>query len=181
MFFFYIGVETAIGGWLVALAGEVGTPEFQALLVGSGFWVAFLLGRAVVAAGLVRRFSETALYFPALVLAGLGILLLLFSSSLPGIALGTLITGFALGPLFPFSVAFLAEIMHRHGARDTGWIFAIGGCGAAALPWLTGRLGDTTGLQEAFIVPLGGLVIVAALLAIFRPFLVPEMSTDSQD
>jgi fucose permease len=179
IFFCYLGVETSIGGWLVALSEQVGTKGFLPLLIASGFWTTFLLSRAVVAAGLVRHFAETSLYLVGLTLTGLGLLLLLLSPSLPGIASGGLLTGLALGPLFPFTVTFLAEVMNRRGARDTGWIFAIGGCGAAAFPWLTGRLGDAMGLQVAFVVPLVGLVVLAGLFLVFRPFLASLASTDS--
>ena len=64
-----VGTETAVGGWIVAVY-PAGGPV-PALLVGGGFWAAFLAGRAV-APVLLRRWSESALHAGALALAGLG-------------------------------------------------------------------------------------------------------------
>ena len=169
MFFLYIGVENSIGGWLIDLSEQVGQMGLWAMLVGSGFWASVLVGRALLATGWFRDLSEFSLYTGALALAATGLALLLFGRAAPALALGALLSGFGLAPLFPLSVSFLAELMARDGSRDTGWIFALGSCGGAVLPWLTGRVdGGSEMLRFGFVVPLVGLVGLATLLTAFR-------------
>lgn len=162
--FLYVGIENAVGGWLVSLADQF-QPMRSAtsLWIGSGFWAALLGGR-VVAPLLLRRMSERVLYGTGLAVAGAGLLGLLTSGSQPGVAVSAVAVGAGLAPLFPLTVSFLAELTASTESRSTGWVFALAGTGGAVLPWLTARLaGGAEQLAAGFIAPIAGLTLLALL------------------
>lgn len=165
--FLYVGSENAVGGWLVAFSDELGGGRSAvSLWIGSGFWAALLAGRAAAPA-LLRRWSEPALYRASLAVAGAGMLLLALAGSRPAVAAGALLAGVGLAPLFPLTVSILAERTEADGSRRTGWLFAFGGLGGAALPWLSGQVADAAP-GHAFAVPLAGLVLLAMLYLLLR-------------
>ena len=172
--FLYVGIENSVGGWLVSLA-----DEFQAkrsatsLWIGSGFWAALLVSRAV-APLVLRRVSEPALYGAGVLLAGGGLLGLLLSRSQAGLAVAAVATGAGLAPLFPLTISFLAALTAATRSRNTGWVFALAGAGGAVLPWLTGWLaGGADGLAAGFVAPIGGLVLLALLFGLLRRLSAP--------
>ncbi len=164
MFFLYVGVENAVGGWLVALSDELGGERsVVSLLIGSGFWGAILAGRAC-APLLLRYTSEPSLYWSCLALAAGGALLLILSESRPAVAGGALAAGLGLAPLFPLTISILAGATAGSRSRKAGWVLACGGLGGAALPWLSGQVTGLSGaLRHGFAVPLAGLALLALL------------------
>ena len=167
--FLYVGIENAVGGWLVSLADQF-QPARSAtsLWIGSGFWAALLGGR-VVAPLLLRRMSERLLYGSGLAVAGAGLLGLLTSGSQPGVAVSAVAVGAGLAPLFPLTVSFLAELTVSTRSRSTGWVFALAGTGGAVLPWLTARLaGGAERLAAGFVAPIAGLTLLALLFGVLN-------------
>lgn len=162
--FLYVGIESAVGGWLVSLADQFqAARSATSLWIGSGFWAALLATRAA-APLLLRRVSEPALYRAGVLLAGAGLFGLLLSGSQTGLAVAAVATGAGLAPLFPLTISFLAALTEATRSRNTGWVFAVAGTGGAALPWLTGRLaGGADGLAAGFVAPIGGLFLLALL------------------
>jgi fucose permease len=168
MLFLYVGVETAVGGWLVALTDQVRNGESAvSLLVNACFWGALLAGRAG-APLLLSRVAEPALYKTSLALALAGVLSILAVPAPAAMAAGALLAGFGLAPLFPLTVAFLSALTASTGSRGTGWVFAFAGLGGAALPWLTGQAAGRAGLAAGFLVPAAGLALLAALFSLYR-------------
>ncbi len=167
--FLYVGIENAVGGWLVSLADHF-QPSRSAtsLWVGSGFWAALLGGRAA-APFVLRRISERVLYANGIAVAGVGLLGLLTSGSQAGVAASAVAVGAGLAPLFPLTVSFLAELTASTRSRSTGWVFALAGTGGAALPWLTGQLaGGADRMAAGFVAPIGGLALLALLFGLLR-------------
>lgn len=169
MLFLYVGVENAIGGWLVALADPLGAERSAvSLLIGSGFWGALLAGR-LGAPFLLRRVSEAQLYTVSLVVAMVGTLVLSTADSRSGSGVGSVLAGLGLAALYPLTVSLLAARTASTGSRTTGWVFALGGLGGATLPWLTGRVAAVAGSSDrAFWVPFFGLTLLAAIFARLR-------------
>ena len=168
MLFLYVGSESAIGGWLVTLSDRLGGDRsIASLFIGSGFWAALLVGRAVTPL-LLRSWSEEMLFRTALALAAAGALLVLLADSRSTLALGAVAAGLGLAPLFPLTVSRISSETAGRSARLTGWAFVGSGLGGATLPWLTERVGGgALSLQHGFVVPLVGLVLLA-LLALRR-------------
>lgn len=173
--FLYVGIENAVGGWLVSLA-----DQFQAartatsLWIGSGFWAALLASRAI-APLLLRRISEPALYGAGIALAGAGLVGLLAGRSQAEVAVASVAVGAGLAPLFPLTVSFLAELTAATRSRSTGWVFALAGTGGAALPWLTARIaGGADRLAAGFVAPMAGLALLALLFGLLRRVAQPQ-------
>ncbi len=164
MLFVYVGVENAVGGWLVTLSDELGGERaVVSLVIGSGFWGAILVGRAGTP-WVLRHLSETALFRTCLALAAFGTLLLVLSGSRVAMASGAVATGLGMAPLFPLTVSILAAATAGTRSRTAGWVLACGGLGGAALPWLTGQVTGASGtLRHGFVVPLAGLIVLTAL------------------
>lgn len=162
MLFLYVGVESSVGGWLVALADQLGERDALSMLVASGFWSALLAGRAATPL-LLRRLREPTLYGAALALAGLGTAGVLVGGSRAAVAAAALCAGAGLAPLFPLTVSTLVAGTGIAGSRRTGWVFTLGGLGGACIPWLTARLAERSGaLIDGFAVPLAAIVVLAA-------------------
>ena len=167
--FLYVGIENAVGGWLVSLADQFQSARTAtSLWIGSGFWAALLASRAI-APLLLRRISEPALYGAGIALAGAGLVGLLAGRSQAEVAVSAVAVGAGLAPLFPLTVSFLAELTASTRSRSTGWVFALAGTGGAALPWLTARIaGGADRLAAGFVAPMAGLALLALLFGLLR-------------
>ncbi|MCP4203421.1 MAG: MFS transporter [bacterium] len=177
LLFFYVGTEISIGGWLVALSDQFSAERSAlSLIIGSGFWAAVLVGRAIAAIAL-RRLTETAVYSASLLVAGTGAVGLFLADSRAAVAGGALLAGLGLAALYPLTISILAAVTASGRSRFAGLIMACGGFGGAVLPWLTGRLSEASGeasaavessLSRGFLVPIAGLVVLAALFATYQ-------------
>ena len=173
--FLYVGIENAVGGWLVSLADQFQSARTAtSLWIGSGFWAALLASRAI-APLLLRRVSEPALYGAGIALAGAGLVGLLAGRSQAEVAVASIAVGAGLAPLFPLTVSFLAELTAATRSRSTGWVFALAGTGGAALPWLTARIaGGADRLAAGFVAPMAGLALLALLFGVLRRVAQPQ-------
>jgi FHS family glucose/mannose:H+ symporter-like MFS transporter len=170
LLFLYVGTETTVGGWVVALAAQVTGERTASLLVGAGFWGALLVGRGL-APILLRRVSEPQLHGFALALSGAGLLTLLLATSRSGITSGALLAGAGLAPLFPLIVSAVAGEAETAGSGPAGPVFAMAGLGAACVPWLAGHVADREGaLRLGFLVPVGAVALMSAISLAFHAF-----------
>jgi len=167
--FLYTGAEATAGGWVIALAGERHTAAGAGSnYVGSAFWGALLFGR-VVAPAVIGAVSERTLHRFCLALSGAGCVAILIARSPWGTAAGALVVGLGMAPLFPLIAARLVAFTERHRSRASGTVFAVGGVGAGALPWIAGiAAAKSGGLWVAFLVPLAALAAMGGLLAVGR-------------
>jgi len=168
----YVGTENAIAGWLIDMADRLGGERgATSMLIGSGFWGAVLTGRGLTPLFL-RRLSEPAVYAGSLALAGAGALTLLVAGSQASLAAGAVVAGLGCAPLFPLTISLIAGATAADGSRGAGWVFAGGGLGGAALPWLTGRLAAAGGevgalpYNPGFLVPVLGVAAMALLFGL---------------
>lgn len=166
LFFFYVGTESAVSGWVVSLSEEIGGGRSISLLAHAAFWGLLLVGRGVTPI-VLRRLDDRALFAVALVLSALGVGILLLVASPELVVVGSGLCGLGLAPVFPLTVSFLAE--RTAGGRAGGWVFAFAGLGGAALPWVSGRVAEAaSGVQSSFVVPLVGVAVLAAIFASLR-------------
>ena len=159
--FVYVGTETAVAGWVVALAESLGGARSLALAAHAAFWTCLLAGRGLTPFAL-RRLTDRQIYGVGWGLASVGVVGLVTAGSPLMIAIAAGVAGLGCGPLFPLTVSFLSE--RTAGGRSGGWVFAFAGFGAAVLPWIAGRVAESSSIQLAFWVPV---VALAALIAIF--------------
>ena len=162
IFFCYVGTEATFGGWMVSLASEFeSTGPTVALLIGSSFWAALLIGRGL-AAPLLRNISENRLYWASLAVAGLGTGLLITVPRASVVWLAACLGGLGLASIFPLTVSLMTQHAERLGTDNTGWVFAAAGLGGASIPWLVGQITEFAGATRfGFAIPLLSLTLVA--------------------
>jgi FHS family glucose/mannose:H+ symporter-like MFS transporter len=157
LFFFYVGTESSIGGWVASYARRIdtGSGTFWALTP-SFFWGALLLGRAL-APVMLRHVRETTLASAGLVLASLGVFVLLLANTMGLVVVGTSLAGLGLASVFPINIAMLSQWFGEMASRIGGVMFALSSLGGATVPWLVGALSSHFGsLRVGLTVPLLG-------------------------
>jgi fucose permease len=171
LFFIYVGSEGGVSGWISTYAWRTTVGAGTAwVLMPSLFWMALLLGRALVPLFL-RSMKPLTLAQWGLSLASAGIIVLFEARNLSMIAVGVGIAGFGFSSVFPIAIASLSG---KFGARESqvaGVMFALAGCGGATLPWLAGYISTVFGsLRYGLLVPLCGCLAMLTLNAqISRP------------
>lgn len=158
----YIGNENALAGWLPSFAVR-NSPVFQASTVALLYWLSEFVIRLLLA-GPLQSISEAVLYRGCLLvlLSTQVVLVLTPHPSFALILLATLISGAAIGPLYPLIVAFLLARTGNH--PGVGPIFASSSLGGATLPWLTGLVSTYFGgLRSGLAVPALALLLMLLL------------------
>ena len=160
----YVGTEVSIGGWIVLFMIRIrhGAP-FQSGLTATGFWLGITMGRVTL--GFVTgRLGEKVAVSAYLVL-GLGLQLIFwlvpqFVVSAVAVAL----LGFFMGPLFPASIIACTKILpQRLHVAAIGISAAIGGGGAAVLPFAVGAVAQKAGVQALQPIILGLLAVLLGI------------------
>ncbi|KAF8911672.1 MFS general substrate transporter [Gymnopilus junonius] len=144
----YIGVEVTIGGWVVTFIRVIRGGGPSSGYVASGFFGGLTAGR-VLLIWVNQKIGEVNAIWVYTVLA------LLFQLTVwlvPSIVLNTIaicFIGVLLGPMYPIVMRHSARIIPRHLVTGSiGWIAAAGAVGSALLPFFTGRLANTYGIQS---------------------------------
>jgi fucose permease len=153
-FFLYVGVESALGGWLATLVKRLVHSQPSAWLPAlSIFWGGLVLGRGL-APFLLRRMRDRTLSLIGLAAATMAVLVLILGRGQLWLNSAAALAGLGLAPVFPVTIALLSHFgeMER---RIAGPMFAFAGFGGAVLPWLVGVVSTATGsLQTGLVVPL---------------------------
>jgi FHS family glucose/mannose:H+ symporter-like MFS transporter len=152
-----VGVEAALSGWLTTYSHRAGLRSLAgAALATSLFWFGEMLSRLAFSTRLLAKIGRRATLH-ATIWGVLVSLAALVAAPYPSaILVAAAVAGVCIGPLYPLLLSFMLE----HSAR--GWIFAVGGVGAAVFPWLTGALSSHfNSLRFGLIAPCGaGLIMV---------------------
>lgn len=160
--FLYVGIENTMGGWLSTYAHRIGIEDARhATAMATFFWGALLAGRGLISAVLLVL-PERRVYLGSLVLLGCGIALVVAAHAPLPLAVGAVVTGLALAPIFPLN---LSLFMARAGEFSrAGMMLAISGFGGSVLPWLTGVVSGHSGsLRLGLLVPALAVVLMLAL------------------
>ena len=164
LLFLYVGIETALGGWLSTLATRLahpGTMGAFAISASSFFWLALLVGRGLSPL-LLKLVPETLLQPLAVACSVASICLLLVARSYTDIAIASSLVGLSLAPVFPLSLSFF--LSHADKSKSAGMVFAICGLGGAALPWMTGAVSSYRhSLQWGLSIPLVAALFMLGL------------------
>jgi fucose permease len=161
LFFFYAGVEVAVGQWTFSLFTEArGLPAATAGLWVSVYWGSLTAGRFLFGY-LVGVAPRAALLRACLVAVAVGAALIWLRISPTLGFLGLALAGLSLAPIFPSLIATTpARLGAAHTANAVGFQIAAAALGAALVPAAIGVLAGRLGLEV-----LGpSLVILAGLL-----------------
>ncbi|KAL6706524.1 hypothetical protein ACN47E_005463 [Coniothyrium glycines] len=160
----YVGVEVALGGWIVKFMLEVRNgEEFASGMTATGFWMGITVGRIVL--GFVTpRLGEKlaiAIYLPITMALEL-VFWLVPQFYVSAVAVS--FQGFFLGPLFPAAVVAATKLLPRHlHVSAIGFAAAFGGSGAAIFPFAVGAIAQGHGVKVLQPIVLALLGVIAAL------------------
>ncbi|KAL1791794.1 hypothetical protein ACET3X_009545 [Alternaria dauci] len=146
-FLTYVGIETAISGWIVSfMLRSRHATTYVAGLSSSGYWIGMAVGRLTLGFATdkmgVRR--ANGLYF--LVALAIDISFAVSSSPVASVALMTML-GFIMGPMFPSGVVVLTRLLpaELHVAA-VSFVASLGQIGAAFSPFVIGAVIDGIGI-----------------------------------
>lgn len=163
LFFFYTGVESAMGLWIATLLVTTrGTSAAKAGSAAALYWGGLTLGRVVIGWVVGRLGQRNVLRLTMAAAAGL--LLVLALPIPPTLTIGGFaLLGFAFGPIFPLLMHETpARFPGPQGARLVGLQIAGASAGVATLPWLLGAAGRW--ITPHAIVPLALALFGGVLL-----------------
>jgi FHS family glucose/mannose:H+ symporter-like MFS transporter len=155
-----VGIEAAMSGWLTTYSHRAGLHSLAgAALATSLFWLGEMISRLAFSTRLLAKMGRRAT-LRATIWGVLASVAALIAAPYPSAILAVaVIAGVCIGPLYPLLLSFMLE----HSSR--GWIFAVGGVGAAVFPWLTGMLSSHFhSLRLGLTAPCGAGLIMVALL-----------------
>lgn len=166
--FFYVGVEVALGGWIVTFMLNVrnGAP-FASGMVATGFWLGITVGR-VVLGFITGRIGEK---LAVTVYLALSVALELLFWLVPNFLASAFFAGFLgffSGPLFPAAIMVATKLLPRRlHVSAIGFVAAFGSSGAAVFPFVVGAIAQSKGvwvLQPFALALLAGLFIVWVII-----------------
>lgn len=146
---FYVGIETNAGSWSYSFLTEwrhEGTL-FAGWLV-SGYWLGLSLGRFTQSQIFERlRLSNVALLQVCIAEAVVGMLLIWLVPSGVVAAVGLILVGYGLGPIYPTVVALMPGLVPpRMLSSAIGFLVSLSIPGIAIFPWIAGILAQDIGL-----------------------------------
>ncbi|KAL2832503.1 major facilitator superfamily domain-containing protein [Aspergillus cavernicola] len=153
----YVGVEVAIGGWIVTFLMRVRNgADFASGMGATGFWLGITFGRVVlgfVTPRIGEKVSIVIYIFFSITASLIVWLVPNFHASIIAVS----IQGFFLGPLFPGAVVVATRLLPRElHVSAIGFAAAFGASGAAVLPFAVGAVAQARGVEvlQPFVVGL---------------------------
>jgi FHS family glucose/mannose:H+ symporter-like MFS transporter len=128
----YVGTEAGVGAWITSHLESAGVHS------------ALGLGRLLVAL-VPARVPEPAIILTASGIAAIALAVALVGGAAPA---AYIVTGFALAPIFPTGIVWLARLMPAD-ARATSWLFPAAMLGGAAIPGAIGVAIAQAGIAAA--------------------------------
>ncbi|KAH4177683.1 hypothetical protein HBI04_033720 [Parastagonospora nodorum] len=163
-FFLYIGVEVALGGWVVTfMRRERAGGDFASGMVATGFWTGITLGRVVL--GFVTpRLGEKLAVLLYITFAMVCQLIFWLVPSFHVSAIFVSLQGFFLGPLFPATIVAVTKVLPPYlYVSAIGFAAAFGGGGGAVLPFAIGSLAQAKGVSVLQPIIMAVLAVLLSL------------------
>jgi fucose permease len=167
--FFYISCEVGIWNWLVRHLTAQGIPESRALnILSLGFALGLLIGRVIVSPILIHVPAVIVTLVASIAMAITTFLMLRVGSSTSAFAL-VFLTGLAMAPVFPTTLAIVGDAFPRMTGTAIGFVITCGWAGLAVSSRLIGAVAgtDPRRLRKALlIIPASAVIMVGLNLAI---------------
>lgn len=159
----YVGLEVALGGWIVEFMIQVRKGEpFASGMTATGFWLGLTIGRFVLGFITPKIGEKLAITIYLPITMGLELLFWLVPQFIvSAVAVG--LQGFFIGPLFPAAIVAMSKLLPRHlHVGAIGFAAAFGGSGAAVLPFAVGAIAQARGVQvlQPIILGLLGVILI---------------------
>ncbi|KAA8650184.1 putative MFS transporter [Aspergillus tanneri] len=144
----YVGIEVALGGWIVTFMMRVRQGEpFASGMAATGFWLGITFGRVVLGFVTPKIGEKVSIVIYSLCQMVCGLILWLVPNFYVSIVAVSL-QGFFLGPFFPGVVIVAMKLLPRSvHVSAIGFAAAFGGGGAAVLPFAVGAIAQAKGVQ----------------------------------
>ncbi|MBX6723104.1 MAG: MFS transporter, partial [Dactylosporangium sp.] len=165
----YVGLEIAVGNWgfNFLIEGRAAADTVAGLTM-SGYWLGLTAGRFVLSP-VATRMGLTKINLLYLSMFGVAVAIVFsWIASIAGLAaLGFVLLGFFLGPIFPTIMAVAPDLTSaRLAPTAIGVINAGSVVGGAGLPWLAGALGQGLGVWT--LLPFALVLAAVQLLVLWR-------------
>ncbi|MCJ1414065.1 hypothetical protein MMC32_000390 [Xylographa parallela] len=163
----YVGIEVAIGGWVVSFMGTIrGSTPFAAGMAETGFWLGITLGRVMLGFVTGRIGEKLAILIYLAFATALHLIFYLVPNQYVSFVMVAL-EGFFLAPLFPAAVVAATKLLPAHlHVAGIGFAAAFGAAGACILPFAVGAIAQAKGVQVLMPIVLAMLVADAAVWAL---------------
>lgn len=157
----YAGAEVSLGGWIPTfMMEERHVDPFIAGVTATLFWLGLTLGRVVLGFVTGRIGEKLAITGYLLLCVALELLYWLVPATAAAMLFVALL-GFFLGPLFPAAIVVATKLLPReYHVTAIGFASAIGGGGAAVLPFAVGAIAEGHGVGALQPVILAALVFL---------------------
>ncbi|KAL2866925.1 putative MFS transporter [Aspergillus lucknowensis] len=153
----YVGVEVALGGWIVTFLRRVRHGgDFASGMGATGFWLGITVGRVVLGFITPRIGEKTAIVIYWIFAIGFGLILWLVPNFYTSV-IAVSFQGFFLGPMFPGAVVVATRLLPRAlHVSAIGFAAAFGASGAAVLPFAVGAVAQAKGVEvlQPFVIAL---------------------------
>lgn len=146
--FMYVGGEVSFGGWISTFMIKIrnGDPDKMGYVT-TGFWTGLTIGRVVL--GFLMGYLQWSEQLFALFYMACALVCIVLLWVIPNLVVSAVFSGLfglAIGPLFPIvMVVALQKLPRRLHVSGVGFAAAIGGAGAAVLPFVNGALATSYG------------------------------------
>ncbi|KAF6838646.1 major facilitator superfamily transporter [Colletotrichum musicola] len=164
----YVGVEVALGGWIVTFMLRVRHAEpFLAGITTVLFWLGLTLGRLVLGFVTGRVGEKRAIAIYVLLSVVLQLLYWLVPNFVASVIF-VMFLGFFLGPLFPAAIVAAAKLLPSDNHVSViGFAAAFGGAGGAVIPFGVGAIANSKGVWVLQPIALSVLVVLLGLWVCF--------------
>ena len=166
LLFFQFGNEWSLAGWLpLFLVRRLGISPAAGLKLVALYWLVLLGGR-ILAFYLVGRIRGRKLLLGSTLAAIFGLAVLSFTNNAFGAGTGVVFVGAGFACIFPLVAEKIGRrFPYYHPAHFNG-IFSFAMMGAMLAPATLGFLAEAAGIGVVMALPLAGMCIVLALLAL---------------
>ncbi|MCJ1474729.1 hypothetical protein MMC13_003389 [Lambiella insularis] len=163
----YVGIEVAVGGWVVSFMGTVrGSTPFAAGMAETGFWLGITIGRLVLGFVTGRIGEKLAVMIYLALATGLHLIFYLVPNQYVSFV-AVALEGFFLAPLFPAAVIAATKLLPPYlHVGGIGFAAAFGAAGACIFPFIVGAIAQAKGVQVLMPIVLAMLVADAAVWAL---------------
>jgi len=145
---FYVGVEVAIGGWIVTYVIDVRGGGPSSGYISAGFFGGLMTGR-VALLWVNNKLGERRAVFVYSAIAIALELIVWLVPSLIGDAVAVSFIGLILGPIYPLTMNHASKVLPRWLLTGCiGWIAGFGQAGSALLPFAAGALASKFGIKS---------------------------------
>jgi fucose permease len=168
IFFAFTGAELGFGGWIYTYSTfQEYTNPAMAASINAAFWAALTVGRLVSIPLIIKLKPQKMLWanFYGIIISLL--VIICFSSSEVFLWIGTIGTGFFMGPIFPTLLGDAQSRMHMSG-KITSLFFASSSIGSMTVPWIMGQLIVPYGAVTAMITVLCSVLLATGTFYILN-------------